>query len=78
MLLPGFARQLSFWIAISGVVALVGWIVAEATDDDTPPYDEGAVSTAGWNLFLAGAVVFVALCLVAGVQALRRASTAGR
>ena len=78
MLLSGLARQLSFWIATSGLVSLVGWIVAEATDDDTPPYDEGAVSTVGWNLFLAGAVVFVVLCLVAGVRALRRATLDGR
>jgi hypothetical protein len=68
----GFLGRLPFWIAASFVVALVGFFVAGATDDNTAPYDDSAVSTVAWVVFLVGAGVFIVLCAVAVVIALRR------
>ena len=47
-------------------------MVAGATDDNTAPYDDSVVSTVAWIAFLVGAGVFVVLCVVAGLMALRR------
>ena len=68
----GLYGRLPFWIAVSFVVAVVGFLVALLTDDETEPYDDSVVSTVAWNAFLVGAGVFVVLCVVAGVMGLRR------
>ena len=69
--------RLPIWIGASFVAAVVGFLVAGMTHDDTPPYDDSVVSTVAWNVFLVGAGVFVVLCLVAGVAAVRRAGMGG-
>lgn len=53
-------------------MAVVGFLVAGLTDDDTAPYDDSVVSTVAWIAFLVGAGVFIVLCLAAGVLAMRR------
>lgn len=65
-------RHMPVWIATSGIVAVVGWIVAQSTDDNTPPYDEGLLSTAAWVAFLAAGLLFIVLCSVALVLTCRR------
>jgi hypothetical protein len=44
----------------------------QLTEYDTPPYDEGAVENVAWAGFLGAGLVFLVLCLVAGVQVMRR------
>lgn len=68
----GSFGRLPFWIAVSFAVAVVGFLVAGMTDDDTSPYDDPVVAEVAWYAFLVGAGVFIVLCVAAGVLAIRR------
>jgi len=37
--------RLPFWIAVSFVVAVTGFLVAGPTEDDAPPYDDTLATT---------------------------------
>jgi hypothetical protein len=76
--LKALSRHLNMWIAVSAVVAVLGYIVAQSTDDDEPPYDERVISTVAWDAFLAGTVIFLVLCVAAGVKEYRRKRLEGR
>jgi hypothetical protein len=71
-------RSLPVWITVSAIVAVSGFIVAQSTDDNAPPYDERPLSTVAWISFLGASLVFILLCLVAGLLAARRTRLDGR
>jgi hypothetical protein len=71
-------RRLPVWIAVSAMVAVAGWIVAQTTDDNTAPFDDGVVATVAWAAFVIGGLMFVVLCVIAGVRAWYRQHLAER
>ena len=64
-------RSLPIWITVSAIVAATGYIVAQSTDDNAPPYDERPLNTVAWNSFLVASLMFILLCLVAALLARR-------
>ena len=66
-------RSFPVWITVSAIVAVAGLVVSRSADDNAPPYDERPLSTVAWISFLAASLVFVVLCLIAGLLAAHRA-----
>jgi hypothetical protein len=65
-------RRLPFWIVTSLLVSVLALVVVGFTEDETQPYDEGLVATIAWCAFVAAGLAFLLLCVVAGVQLMRR------
>src|SRR5207249_1951738 len=75
-LTQGYARDARgrspiFWILLMLVIGGVGLALDKGFTDNTPPYDEPAISSVGLLLFLLCGCAFVVLCTVALVRLLR-------
>lgn len=69
-------RQLRFWVVLSGVAALAGYVVAAATSESSPPFAASAVNYAGWFTFVMASLTF--LVMVGAALAEKLVRTLGR